>query len=327
MIQFGVLGAARIVPNALVDPCADEPRAAIHCIAARDVSRAERFAQAHSIPVVHSTYREVIGDPTIGAVYNPLPISLHHRWTLEALEAGKHVLCEKSFSSNAREAEEMAQAATESGRVLMDAFHYRYHPAFHRAREIVESGRLGRVDSVEATFHVPITNPTDIRLNYATGGGATMDIGCYAISWARHITGEEPSEVTAVAEVGPPHVDVFLEAHLKFPSGVCAVVSGDMRAGVSPRIELSVTGDEGKMVFQNPLAPQLGHRIELEIQGQKSVEELDRRSTYAYQLDAFIEAIQEGTPLLTGAEDAVKQMRVIDRCYEAAGLPVRGLNL
>ena len=154
-----------------------------------------------------------------------------------------------------------------------------------------------------------------------------MDIGCYAISWARHITGEEPSEVTAVAEVGPPHVDVFLEAHLKFPSGVCAVVSGDMRAGVSPRIELSVTGDEGKMVFQNPLAPQLGHRIELEIQGQKTVEELDRRSTYAYQLDAFIEAIQEGTPLLTGAEDAVKQMRVIDRCYEAAGLPVRGLNL
>ena len=221
----------------------------------------------------------------------------------------------------------MARAATESGRVLMDAFHYRYHPVFRRAREIVTSGLLGRVDSVGAYFHVPITDPADIRLNYETGGGATMDIGCYAISWARHITGEEPAAITAVAEVGPPLVDVFLEAHFEFPSGARAVVSGDMRAGVSPRIELSVTGDKGTMVLRNPLAPQHGHRIELDIQGQKTEEELDRRSTYAYQLDAFIEAIQEGTPLLTGAEDAVKQMRAIDRCYEAAGLPVRGLDL
>ena len=169
MIRFGVLGAARIVPNALIAPCAEEPRAAIHCIAARDPSRAEQFAKAHSIPVVHSSYFEVIDDPTIDALYNPLPISLHHRWTLEALAAGKHVLCEKSFSANAREAEEMARAATESGRVLMDAFHYRYHPAFRRAREIVAAGRLGRVESVEACFHVPITDPADIRLNYETG--------------------------------------------------------------------------------------------------------------------------------------------------------------
>ena len=327
MIAFGVLGAARIVPNALVAPCADEPRAAIHCIAARDPARAKAFAREHAIPVAHSTYREVIDDSAIDAVYNPLPISLHHQWTIDALAAGKHVLCEKSFCSNAREAEEMAQAAIANERVLMDAFHYRYHPAFRRAREIVESGELGDIASVEAAFHVPITDPADIRLNYETGGGATMDIGCYAISWARHITGEEPSTVTAIAEVGPPHVDVFLEAHLEFPSGIRAVVSGDMREGVSPRIELAVKGERGSMLFQNPLAPQHGHRIELDIEGRKTVEKRDRRSTFAYQLDAFIEAIEEGTPLLTGADDAVKQMRVIDRCYEAAGLPLRGLAL
>ena len=327
MIHFGILGAARIVPNALLQPCSEEDRASIHCIAARERQRAENFAREHDIPVVHETYRDVIDDPAIDAVYNPLPISLHHEWTIKALEAGKHVLCEKSFSSNAKEAEEMAAAARATGRVLMDAFHYRYHPVFMRARDIVESAMLGRVHTVEAAFHSPITDPEDIRMNYVTAGGVTMDIGCYPVSWARHITAEEPEEVTARAEVGPPHVDVYLEARFRFPSGIEATVSGDMRPGVSFRADLKVTGEKGEMVVQNPIAPQLGHRIELDIEGEKTAEELDRRTTYAYQLDAFIDAVQEGAPLLTGAEDAVKQMRLIDRCYEAAGLPLRGLNL
>ena len=327
MIHFGVLGAARIVPNALLQPCGDEARASVRCIAARERSRAESFAQEHGIPVVHEDYRDVIEDPEIDAVYNPLPISLHHEWTIKALEAGKHVLCEKSFSSNAKEAEEMAEVARETGRILMDAFHYRYHPVFMRARDVVESGVLGRVLGVEAAFHSPITNPEDIRMNYATAGGVTMDIGCYPVSWARHITAEEPEDVTATAVVGPPHVDVYLEARFRFPSGIEATVSGDMRPGVRFRADLKVVGEKGEMVVQNPLAPQLGHRIELDIEGEKSAAELDRRTSYAYQLDAFIDAVQEGVPLLTGAEDAVKQMRLIDRCYEAAGLPLHGLVL
>ncbi len=179
MIHFGVLGAARIVPNALVNPCADDERASIRCIAARDRSRAESFAKEHGIPVVCDDYRELIEDASIDAVYNPLPISLHHSWTINALGAGKHVLCEKSFASNAKQAEEMARVAGETGLVLMDAFHYRYHPVFIRAREIVESGMLGRVRTVEGVFHAPVTDPEDIRMNYATGGGVTMDIGCY----------------------------------------------------------------------------------------------------------------------------------------------------
>ena len=327
MIHFGVLGAARIVPNALVNPCADDERASIRCIAARDRSRAESFAKEHGIPVVCDDYRELIEDASIDAVYNPLPISLHHSWTINALGAGKHVLCEKSFASNAKQAEEMARVAGETGLVLMDAFHYRYHPVFIRAREIVESGMLGRVRTVEGVFHAPVTDPEDIRMNYATGGGVTMDIGCYPVSWARHITAEEPEEGTATAEVGPPNVDICLEARFRFPSGIEATVSGDMRSGSRFRMELKVTGEKGEMLVRNPLAPQLGHSIELDVQGEKTAEELDRRTSYAYQLDAFIDAIEAGKPLLTGAEDAVKQMRLIDRCYEAAGLPLRGLDL
>lgn len=327
MIRFGVLGAARIAPAAMVDPCGNEPRAEIHCVAARDRVRAESFAGDHAISVVHDHYEDVISDPSINAVYNPLPISLHHEWTIRALRAGKHVLCEKSFSANAKEAAEMEAVAKDTNLVLMEAFHYRYHPVFRRAVEVVESGLLGQVRRVEAVFHIEITDASDIRMNYPMGGGVTMDIGCYPISWVRHITGEEPIEVTATAETGPPHVDILLEAQFVFASGIQASISGDMRAGTEKRKDLKVVGDRGEMMVTDPLVPHNGHRIDLEIQGEKTVEELDHRPTYAYQLDAFIDAIEEGKPLLTDAADAVRQMQLIDRCYESAGLPVRGLDL
>ena len=324
MIRFGMLGAAKIAPRALLDPCTDENRAEVHCIAARDPARAENFAREHGIPSVHAEYRDVIDDPAVDAVYIPLPISAHHRWTLEALQAGKHVLCEKSFASNAAEAEEMARAARSADRVVMDAFHYRYHPVFARAREIVESGGIGRVSRIEADVHVAITNPADIRMNYETGGGVTMDIGCYPISWARHITGEEPSEVRARAEVGPPGVDLFLQAQFRFPSGIEATLTGDMRPGAAFRADLKVFGELGTLFVRNPLAPQMGHSIEIDREGRESREELSLRPSYAYQLDAFIDAIEKDQPVLTGPDDAVNQMRAIDRCYEAAGLPLRG---
>ena len=327
MIRFGVLSAAKIAPVALVHPCEDDARAEIYCMAARDRTRAEKFSREHNIPVVHDQYSDVINDPTINAVYNPLPISLHHKWTIRALRAGKHVLCEKSFSANAREAAEMAAVAEDMNLVLMEAFHYRYHPVFRRARQVVESGLLGQVRRVDGVFHIEITGASDIRMNYATGGGVTMDIGCYPISWVRHITGEEPTEVTASAEVGPPNVDTCLKAEFGFSSGIQATISGDMRTGAKRRIDLQVTGDKGEMMVTNPLVPHKGHRIDLEIQGRKTVEELDHRSTYSCQLDAFVEAIEESKPLFTGPADAVRQMQLIDRCYQAAGLPLRGLDL
>jgi len=325
MIVFGTLGTAAIAPKALVYPCADEPRAIIRCIAARDRTRAEGFARWHHIPHVYDRYEEVIDDDGINALYNPLPISLHREWSIRALRAGRHVLCEKSFAANAAEAEEMAAVAREQGLVIMDAFHYRYHPVFLRAKEIYDSGMLGTIRRIEAEFRIPVTDPGSIRNLYALGGGVTMDIGCYPISWARHLTGEEPEEVTAQAEVGPAHVDTWLEAHLRFPSGVEARVCGDMRAQAGFKAQLEVTGDRGRLTVNNPLAPQMGHSIILDVDGRKTVETRDRRPTYGYQLDAFIAAVEEGAPLLTGADDAVAQMRVVDRCYEAAGLPIRGL--
>ena len=324
MIRFGILGAAAIAPRALVHPCLDEPRAAVHAIAARDRARAETYAKFAHIPHVFDHYQAVLDQPKIDAIYVPLPISLHREWTINALRAGKHVLCEKSFAANAVEAQDMARVAADTGRVLMEAFHYRYHPVFIRAKEIYDSGVLGTITEIRATFHVPVGDPNNIRMNYATGGGVTMDIGCYPISWVRHISGEEPSDVTARAEVGPPYVDVMLDATLRLPSGVVAHTSGDMRANATIKTELVVIGELGTLTVENPVAPQMGHQLRVATSAGTTTERLDRRPTFAYQLDAFIDAVDNGAPLLTGADDAVKQMRVIDRCYRAAGLPLRG---
>lgn len=326
MIKFGTLGTAKITPRALVYPCVDEPQAFISVLGARSRSRAEAFAYHHGIRTVVDDYASVVEHEKVNAVYVPLPITLHHEWAIKALRAGKHVLCEKSFAANANEAIEMAAAAEETGRVLMDAFHYRYHPIFSRAKEIYDSGVLGSVTEVTAAFHIPAApDASDIRMLYEMGGGVTMDIGCYPISWVRHITGQEPLEVKATAVVGPPDVDLFLKAEMTFPGGINVRISGDMRATSSFQASLEVTGDRGSMKVNNPLVPQNGHSLELTLEGETTVETFSRRPTYAYQLDAFIDAVENGAGLLTGPEDAIKQMKVIDRCYEAAGLPLRGV--
>ncbi len=327
MIKFGTVSTANITPRALVYPCMDEPNAIVGCVASRDKERAQGFAQWHGISRVHDGYLDVIEDDRINAFYNPLPISMHKEWSILALEAGKHVLCEKSFASNAQEARDMAEVADRSGLVLMDAFHYRYHPVFLRAKQILDEGELGEIESIEAAFHVPISDPNNIRFDYSLGGGVTMDIGCYPISWVRHLLGEEPKVEAAVAEIGPAYVDLFLEADLVFPSGVTARVSGDMRDTAKFRMDFRVVGERGALYVRNPLIPQNGHSIEVTVQGETKIERCDRRPTYSYQLDAFIEAIENQAPLFTGYEDAIKQMMVIDSCYDSAGLPLRGSNL
>ena len=326
LIRFGVLGAARITPAALIYPCMNEPAAEICCVAARDSLRAKEFAKAHGIARKHNNYEEVLADPNINAIYNPLPISLHHTYTLQAIAAGKHVLCEKSLACNAFQATEMNAAARKAGLVLMDAFHYRYHPLFIRAKQIYDSGELGTIRSIDARFHVPIIDPKDIRMQYEFGGGVTMDIGCYPISWVRHLSGLEPRVLEAFAEVGPPFVDTRLVAKMELPGGISASIEGDMRGDVTFLSDIRVVGSTGEMLIENPLQPHCGHQLSITKAGKTRYETLDRRTTYCYQLDAFIAAVQYGNALPTDGDDAVRQLVVIDRCYELAGLPLRGLD-
>ncbi len=192
-LRLGVLGAARIAPAAVIKPARDNAEVVVAAVAARDVGRARAFAAKHGIARVHDSYQALIDDPEVDAVYNPLPNGLHGKWTRAALDAGKHVLCEKPFTANAAEATEIADAAAKSDRVVMEAFHYRYHPLALRTEQIIASGALGKLQRVEATLCFPLPVFSDIRYSYPLAGGALMDAGCYAVHMVRTFGGSTPA--------------------------------------------------------------------------------------------------------------------------------------
>jgi predicted dehydrogenase len=191
-VRIGILGAARIASSALIKPARGNSEVVVAAVAARDVSRAQAFATKHGIARVHDSYEALIADPDLDAIYNPLPIALHGRWTRAALDAGKHVLCEKPFTANAAEAREVADLAAESERVVMEGFHYRYHPCALRVDEIIASGELGELQRVEGEWCFWVRKSSDIRYNYSLGGGALMDSGCYAVDMVRRFGGSTP---------------------------------------------------------------------------------------------------------------------------------------
>ena len=328
-LRFGILGAAKIAPLALLQPARDVPGAVVVAVAARDRARAERFAAKHGIPEVAADYDALLALHEVDVVYNALPTALHAHWTQRALRAGKHVLCEKPFASNAREAEAMWAEAERSGRRLVEAFHWRYHPLAARILEICAGGALGRIERLAASFSAPIRDRSDIRWNLALGGGASMDLGCYPVHWCRSVMGVEPEVIAAEAREGPPRVDVSMRAELRFPGApggapVAALVSCSMDGDAPFEASLEVTGSDGVLHVRNPLAPQLGHLLELRRGGERQQETVPGRSTYHHQLEAVVPAIRSGAPLPTGGADAVANLRVLDGIYRAAGLGPRG---
>jgi predicted dehydrogenase len=323
-LRIGLLGAARIAPVALVRPARAVEGVELAAVAARDPERARRFAARHGIPRVHESYERLLADPELDAIYNPLPNSHHCAWTIRALEAGKHVLCEKPIAANAEEAARMAEAAQRSGRVLMEAFHWRYHPLAERLLEIVRSGELGRVRHVEARLCVPLLLPGDIRYRLDLAGGATMDTGCYTVHVVRTLAGAEPEVVRAEARLASPGVDRWMAAELRFPDGRTGRVECSLASLKLLAVGARVLGDEGELSVLNPIAPQLWHRLSVRSARGRRHERIRGDASYTGQLRAFRAAVREGAAFPTHPADAVANMRVIDAIYERAGLGRRG---
>jgi predicted dehydrogenase len=323
MLRIGILGAARIAPNAIINPARRNRETEIVAVAARDPRRAGEYAAKHGIPRVLPGYAELLADPGIDAVYNPLPNGLHGRWTLAAIDAGKHVLCEKPFTANAAEARVVAEAAGASGLVVAEAFHYRYHPVARRMQEIMASGELGPVRHVEANECFPLPRFSDIRYRFDMAGGALMDAGCYAVSAVRMLAGAEPDVVAAHAKLHSPEIDRAMNAELRFPSGATGTVRCSMWSSQLLRISAKAVGALGELRVLNPMSPQMGHRISVRTAGGRRVERLTRRPSYEFQLEAFAGAVLRGEALLTPASDAIANMTAIDSIYRAAGLPPR----
>lgn len=317
-IGIGLLGAARITKKAIVDPVQVTPNCHLAVISARDLNRAEAYANAHGVGQAVATYTDVVTSPDVDLVYNPLPINLHAEWTIKALQAGKDVLCEKPFAMNVDEAQAMVDAASASGKRLIEAFHYRYHPAFETCLSWLAADEIGEVKELRAAFDVEIKdNGTEIRHRVETGGGAMMDLGCYPLHWALTVMGEAPREVDATATLTPTGVDETLKADLAFASGATAHLTTSMAPGTPFRAEMTLIGSKGEITFTNPLAPHAGGRLRTS-SGREA--EVSTIPTYTWQLAAVLKAIQLGTAVPTEGEMILRQQAALDAVYEAAGL-------
>ena len=321
-LGIGILGAARITEKALIDPAKVIPQTHLAAIAARDRGRAETYAARHGVGQVFDDYAEVIACDEVDLIYNPLPIHLHAEWTIKALEAGKHVLCEKPFAMNVEEAREMLAVAEKTGKRLIEAFHYRYHPTFQTCLDWLAADEIGDLREIHAVFNVAIKDDgTEIRHRIETGGGAMMDLGCYPLHWALTIMGVAPTEFSATAQLTPNGVDESLQSHLIFEGGTQAYLSASMAPDQKFEASLRLVGTKGEITFINPLAPQLGSRLTLS-QGPmtKTMTDISPVTTYTYQLGAIVTAIGEGRSLPTEGVVILRQQSVLDEIYTAAGL-------
>lgn len=323
VVRIGVLGAARITPWALIAPAQKTPRVRVVAIAARDRRRAERFAQKHAIEHVYDDYASLIASSEVDAIYNPLPNCLHCCWSVRALRAGKHVLCEKPLAANADEARTMAAAADETGLVLMDAAHYRYHPLTHRALELLGEGAIGVLRHVETWMCVPLPAPGNIRYNFELAGGAAMDVGFYANHMALTYAGGESRVVAARAKLAKANVDRRMDTELQFDNGVTARTHCSLWSYQLLKMAVRLEGTAGTILVRGPAVPQLYHRLIVKTAKGIRREKCTRKPTYAFQLDAFVASVLDGAPVRTDAHGAVRYLSLIDACYQKAGLPVR----
>ncbi|MCI3275019.1 Gfo/Idh/MocA family protein [Streptomyces cylindrosporus] len=325
-LRIGVLGAARIAELSIVKPARTCGHRLV-AVAARDRDRAEAFAAAHGVERVADSYADLIADPEVEVVYNPLANSLHGPWNLAALAAGKHVLTEKPSASNTEEATEVSEAVAKAGTVFMEGFHYLFHPVTRRLHELLDSGELGELRHIEAMVAMPAPPDDDLRWSFPLAGGALMDLGCYSLHALRMLApwaGGAPRLVAARGgeKAGAAGVDEWLYADLEFPGGVTGSANCHM-AYDKWQMSCRVVGTRGEATAMNFVQPHLDDRVVVRTAAGERTEELGRRSSYTFQLEAFAAHLREDAPLALDADDALTTMRLIDDCYRAAGFPVR----
>ncbi|MFE0252770.1 Gfo/Idh/MocA family protein [Streptomyces sp. NPDC059010] len=325
-LRIGVLGAANITGLSLVGPARTTGHRLV-AVAARDRARAEAFAEEHDVERVADSYADVLADPEVEVVYNPLANGLHGPWNLAALAAGKHVLTEKPSASNAEEAAEVRETVAKAGTVFMEAFHYLFHPVTRRLHEILESGELGELQRVETTVAIPAPGAADPRWSLPLAGGAVMDLGCYSLHAVRMLApwaGGAPRLVSARGgeRAGAPGVDEWLDAELEFPGGATASARCHMAYG---ELEMScrIVGSRGEALAPNFVLPHLDDRLVVRTPDGERTERLGTRSSYTYQLEALAAHIRRDAPLPLDADDALATMTLIDESYRAAGFEPR----
>jgi len=318
-LRIGVLGASRIAQPAIIGP-AHALGHRLVAVAARDPQRAQVFAEKHGVERVVATYEDVINDPEVDVVYNPLANALHAPWNLAAVAAGKPVLTEKPFARNRTEATRVAEAADAAGVAVVEAFHYLYHPVTRRALELAGDGTLGDLTQVEVRMAMPEPEDGDPRWSLELAGGALMDLGCYGLHVMRRLG--QPSIVRAHAKEHSPGIDAWCDVELTFPGGATGLSTNSM-VGDDYSFTIQIVGTKGDVLVHNFIKPQADDRVTLRTPAGTTVEHLGTRTSYTYQLEAFAAHVLHGTPLPVSNADAVENMAYIDDAYRAAGMEPR----
>ena len=307
VVRLGILSTAHI--NRLVIPGAHaSEKVELVAVASRDRTRAEEYARKWGIPRAYGSYEDLLAAPDIDAVYVSLPNTLHCPWSIRAMEAGKHVICEKPLSRHAREVEEAFDAAERTGRLFTEAFMYRHNPQTARLLELVHDGAIGELRLVRSAFSYGLYDTDNIRLRTDVDGGSLMDVGCYCVSGSRLLAGE-PESVFGQAYVGPTGTDWVFTGTMRFSGNVLAQF--DCGTALADRDELEVVGTQGSLFLDDPWHCR---QPVIEVRREEGVDriELEPVDSYQLELENFADAIGGDAPLLLGREDAVAQARAME---------------
>jgi predicted dehydrogenase len=322
-VTWGVLSSAKIGVQKVVPAMQKGKLSRVAAIASRDLEQAKRTADRLGISKAYGSYEELLADPEIEAVYNPLPNHLHVPWSVKAAEAGKHVLCEKPVALTAAEAQTLIAARDRAKVFIQEAFMVRFHPQWRRARDLVRDGRIGKLRAIQGFFSYHNTDPNNIRNKADIGGGALYDIGCYPIVTSRFLYESEPSRVVSLVERDPEFkTDRLTGVLLDFPQGQAAFICSTQ---LVPYQRMQIFGTSGRIEVEIPFnaPPDKPCRIFVDdgsaVAGASAVTEtFDVCDQYTIQGDVFSEHIRSGKPLEFPLEDAVKNMRILDAIYRSA---------
>lgn len=322
ILHWGLLSTARI-NRALIPPLRVSPRNRLLAVGSRSQASAEAYAREWDIPKAHGSYEALLADPEIDVLYNSLPNHLHKEWTIKAVEAGKHVLCEKPIGLTPAEVDEMAAAAQKHGKVVAEAFMYRHHPQTLKVKELVESGAIGKLQLIRGSFTFRMKTEVNIRLNPEMGGGSIWDVGCYPISYARYLAGAEPVEVFGAQVRGASGVDDSFFGQMKFPGEIYAQFDSGFRTPY--RTHLEVVGTEGTITVPSPFKPGLDESITLYREDKTERLPIPRQELYIGEVEDLADCILTGkTPRVTLADSRANVAAIVALLQSAqSGLPVR----
>ena len=320
-LRWGFLSTARIT-KALLDPLRNSKRNQLLAVASRSQDNADEYARKHKVKRAYGSYVDLLVDPEIDVIYNPLPNHLHAEWTVKAIQAGKHVLCEKPLALSLAEVDAMSAAAESSGKLIAEAFMYRSHPQTLKTREIVADGRLGKIKMVRGSFTFMMTNPDDYRWKPEMGGGGLLDVGCYPLSYTRFVLGAEPLEVFGWQVTGPTGVDELFTAQLRFPQNVFAQF--DCSIKIPYHVFMEIVGDEATLIIPRPFNPGPKEKLYLTKDGKTETIAVKGTESYLAEVEDMADAILLNKPPRVSLSDSRANTAVILALFESAktGKPI-----